>query len=301
MPYMHIRNIDLNLLVVFQFLMQERSVSQAASQLGMSQSGVSHALARLRDLTGDRLFLREQRRLVPTPRAQSMAEDVSIALERAKAAVTGDAQFDPQTSHDHFSLMLPDLGESLVLPHVLADLEHMAPKIKITIKPGFGRGFLKDIAIGNIQMAMELQPATHPDICSCSWFTSDLVAVSAAGQNVGQSSLSEEAYSSAHHVLYRPEGLGEPPLELLFKRFNIERRYTTIVSTMLGLVFVAAETRALATVPRMLAERLAVHLPIDILELPFISEKSETFLWWPRLLDQNPAHQWLRHLLLTKP
>jgi DNA-binding transcriptional LysR family regulator len=301
MNTMHIRNIDLNLLVVFQFLMQERSVSKAAEQIGMSQSGVSHALSRLRDMTKDQLFFREQRRLVPTPRALMMATEVGTALERIKAAVEGDSAFNPQTSQAQFKLMLPDLGETLILPEFLKRTEQLAPSIGIDVRPGFGRGFAREIATGAIHMAMEQQPATDPDIYSCLWFQSDLVAVTAAGQHSGKASLGQDEYSDALHVLYRPEGLTEPPLELLFKRRNIKRRYSTTVSTMLGLVFVSAETGAMATVPKLLAERMANFLPLDILELPFIRQKSEAYLWWPGLLDQSPAHQWFRQLMLTKP
>ncbi|WP_262696138.1 LysR family transcriptional regulator [Kordiimonas aquimaris] len=298
---MHIRNIDLNLLVIFQYLMRERSVSKAANQLGMSQSGVSHALSRLRDLTGDQLFLREQRGLIPTPRALEMIGLIEPSLNGLKKAVTGNTLFDARTDTSTFTLMMSDLGETLILPKLMHTLSTKAPNVHIDIRPGFGRGFPHEIENGRIHAAMELQPSTNAKIMSVPWFASDLVAVTSAhSAREGHTALEKHDYINAQHILYCPEGLDEPPLELLLKSKGIERRFSTTISTMLGLVFAVSETKFIATVPRLLAQRLAPLLSIKILELPFIEEQAQAFLWWPKTLNDTPSNIWLRKELLAQ-
>lgn len=296
---MHIRNIDLNLLVVFQHLMRERSVTKAATSIGMSQSGVSHALARLRDLTSDPLFLREQRALIPTPRAYEMLDLVEPSLASIKQAIIGQSDFNAATDTSSFTLMLPDLGETLVLPKIMGALAKEAPNIHVNIRPGFGRAFKREIENGGIHVAMELQPSTDKNIKSVPWFSSDLVAVTSKNTNLSTTYLDQKTYSAAKHVLYRPEGLDEPPLDLLLKSRGIERSYSTTISTMFGLVFAVAETDMVATIPRILAERLMPLLQVKIFRLPFLEEKAQAYLWWSQSLDSNARSIWLREQLLA--
>jgi len=106
---MDLREIDLNLLVVFNQLLLDRSVSMAAEKLGLTQPAVSNALKRLRAVLKDELFLRTSRAMAPTPYALHLAEPVTYALGALQAAFTTRDSFDPLTSTRHFQLV-PNLG-----------------------------------------------------------------------------------------------------------------------------------------------------------------------------------------------
>lgn len=301
MNNMHIRNIDLNLLVVFDALMRERSVSRAAEGLGMSQSGVSHALARLRGLTGDPLFLRKQRMLVPTAKAEAMAPLVARGLGDLTHAVAPSRDFNLASDTTEFHLLLPDLGETLFLPALLNIFAAQAPHMRVDIRPGFGRGFVDEIARGQLHVAMELVPPDRSDIGCAKWFTSDLVAVSNGPQYADKQDLTLSDYARARHILYRPPGLPEPPLEALLKEQGLKRDHSAQTATLSALMFVAAETDCLATVPRRLAEAFAARTNVHTMELPFMSQELESYLWWPRANEEAPAHRWLRETMLDLP
>src|SRR5438105_3080343 len=113
---MELKDIDLNLLVVFNQLLVERRVSKVAETLGLSQPAVSNALARLRKLTDDTLFLRTTRGMEPTPYAQQLAEPVAHALGLIHSAVNQRTSFDPATAKRSFTIGMTDIGEIYFLP-----------------------------------------------------------------------------------------------------------------------------------------------------------------------------------------
>src|SRR5690606_11634191 len=113
---MDIKNLDLNLLVVFDRLLMERSVSGAAEKLGLTQPAVSNALKRLRVLLNDELFLRTTKGMDPTPYALQLAEPIAYALSTIQNTLTQKAVFDPATSGRRFTLAMTDLGEIQLLP-----------------------------------------------------------------------------------------------------------------------------------------------------------------------------------------
>src|SRR4051812_39309041 len=116
---MELNEIDLNLLVVFQQLLIDRRVSKAATSLGLSQPGVSNALARLRKLTDDPLFLRTPKGMEPTPFAEQLAEPTARALQVIHAAINQRASFDPATSKRAFTVGMTDVGEIYFLPKLM--------------------------------------------------------------------------------------------------------------------------------------------------------------------------------------
>src|SRR3954467_15830894 len=120
---------DLNLLVLFETVMQERHVRRAAGRLHVSPSAVSHGLSRLRQLLGDPLFLRTPRGVVPTDRANQLSESIADILVRVRNVVASAEPFDPARSTRRFTVGAPDAAVSVFLPLLLAALEHTAPRI----------------------------------------------------------------------------------------------------------------------------------------------------------------------------
>jgi DNA-binding transcriptional LysR family regulator len=108
---MELKDIDLNLLLVFHTLLMERRVSAVAEKLGLSQSAISNALNRLRRLLGDELFLRTAKGMEPTPYASQLAEPIAYALGTIHTSLNQRASFDPATSDRKFTLGLNDVGE----------------------------------------------------------------------------------------------------------------------------------------------------------------------------------------------
>jgi DNA-binding transcriptional LysR family regulator len=130
----HLARVDLNLLVLFEVVLEERHVGRAAGRLHLSPSAVSHGLARLRRLLNDPLFLKTPKGVVPTARATGLAEPVTEILARVRSVVSTAAPFDPASSTRRFTIGAPDGVSAVFLPPLLAELRQVAPDIDISLR-----------------------------------------------------------------------------------------------------------------------------------------------------------------------
>jgi DNA-binding transcriptional LysR family regulator len=135
MSLANINAIDLNLLRVFDALLEEQSVTRAGARLGLSQSAVSHSLNRLRSLIGDELFIRSPRGVRPTTRALEMGPDVHAALVQLQSVLTAKS-FDPALTERRFTLMAAAYTNALITPQLVARMAHEAPRAELVIAEG---------------------------------------------------------------------------------------------------------------------------------------------------------------------
>ena len=155
---MDLREIDLNLLVVFNQLLLDRSVSTSAEKLGLTQPAVSNALKRLRSVLKDELFLRTSRGMEPTPYALHLAEPVIYALGALQTAFTTRDTFDPLTSTRNFQLAMTDIGEMYFMPPLMVALSKVAPNVRVsTVRPNAGN-LREDMESGTVDLALGLLP-----------------------------------------------------------------------------------------------------------------------------------------------
>jgi DNA-binding transcriptional LysR family regulator len=131
---MRFNKLDLNLLVVLNALLTERSISRAAEKVHLSQPATSNALARLRDYFGDELLVSAGRQLILTPRAEALIEPVREVLMRIDSTIAAQPQFDPATETRHFTLLASDFTMTVLIPQLLASLYRDAPGIRIHIR-----------------------------------------------------------------------------------------------------------------------------------------------------------------------
>jgi DNA-binding transcriptional LysR family regulator len=125
---------DLNLLVLFEVVRNERHVGRAAERLNLSPSAVSHGLGRLRRLLNDPLFLKTPKGVVPAARADELAEPIADVLARAQRVIASAEPFDPKTSARRFALGAPDGISAVLLPPLLAEIQRVAPGIDIGVR-----------------------------------------------------------------------------------------------------------------------------------------------------------------------
>ena len=146
--------IDLNLLVAFDALASERSVTRAARRIGIGQSAMSHNLARLRALFGDELFIRFSDGMRPTPRALELIEAVEGVLAQIQAITARRPDFYPETAERTFRIGLPDSVEVLLVPELLAHLRDHAPGVRLRLQvTGDAAQLLDDLDANRVDMA----------------------------------------------------------------------------------------------------------------------------------------------------
>ncbi len=152
---MNLRTIDVNLLVVLDALIEERSVSRASQRLGLSQSATSHALGRLRRLVGDELLVRRGVGMEPTPRALRLAGPLRLALQGMEDALAPE-RFEPGAADTAFTLAVETYETIVVLPQLVDLVRTDAPGVSLTIRSGSTEEILAGIDEGRIDLALGL-------------------------------------------------------------------------------------------------------------------------------------------------
>ena len=155
---MYLKDIDLNLLVIFQQLLQERRVSAVAVNLGLTQPTVSNALNRLRQQLGDDLFLRTSKGMEPTAYAMQLAEPIGYALAAIQETLNQNTRFDATTSQRKFIVGMSDIGEIYFLPALMKILAQVAPGISVATIRTTGANLADDMEAGRVDMAIGWLP-----------------------------------------------------------------------------------------------------------------------------------------------
>lgn len=291
---MNISEFDLNLLVVFEAVLAEGSISRAAGRLDLSQPAVSNALARMRKATGDRLFVRLGNAVVPTPYAQGIAGPIRQALAGIRNSLAESRGFDPATSERSFAIYVTDLGEAYFLPTLLARLSAIAPGVRIRTLPmptEAAQDALKsgevDLAIGNLPdfRAGFYQQRLFPDHYVC--------AVRRKHPAIGQR-LTARQFAAASHAIAMPAGTGHGVILRTLMEHGLEDRIVLQVQNFLVLPNIVATTDLLAIVPHSVGSQLSRHIDVKLLPLPIPIPPFVIKQCWHERFHDDAGNRWLR-------
>jgi DNA-binding transcriptional LysR family regulator len=291
----NIRKIDLNLLVAFDTLFDELSVSRAAERLALTQPTVSGMLNRLRHLFGDPLFVRTQRGMLPTPRAESLAAPVKLLLNDAKSLVAPDT-FDPATAEMTFSISVNDYMQyALVIPFIEA-LRRQAPRVRVAILPPIIGGLTVKLMRGEVDLAITIPEFSDPDLPSILLYRERYVGIVRKRHALKRSRPSLQDFCRYDHLLVSPTGGSfTGPTDDALSKHGLARNVAVSLPSFHVLLDVVRTVDFVALVPeRLLRGRRrdfrVFEPPISVLGFDVIA------CWHPRV-GRNPAHGWLRQLL----
>lgn len=286
-----LRRVDLNLLIVFETLIHERSVTRAAEKLFLGQPAISAALARLRSLFDDPLFVRTGRSMEPTARAQEIFALLSPALDSISTAVSRAADFDPATSNAVFRIGLSDDVEFGLLPPLIKRLRAEAPGVVLVIRrtnyllmPGL-------LASGEISVGVsytEELPANAKRKVMRRSRAKLLRADSIPGP------LSLDDYCARPHALVSFAGDLGGFIDSELEKLGRQRRVVLAVPQFNGLGPLLSGTDIIATVPDYTAAALTAAGGLRAEELPLQTSSFELHMAWRGAQDNDPAERWLR-------
>jgi DNA-binding transcriptional LysR family regulator len=291
-------DIDLNLLVVFDAVMQERNLTRAGRRLGLSQPATSHALARLRVVLQDELFVRAPDGMRPTPRAEQMAEPVREAL-RALQVTLEPVAFEPGKATNSFTLAVNNHAARAVVPTLVRQVERVAPRISLTIRSVGMLDTLDQLDSGSIDVALcPLVDGGERFKCVCIMSDDYVAVLDRAHAPEGEMGLSVEQLAARPHIVITTTGDDTSFVDTTLAAHGLTRRVSARVP-FLSLVLMMIGTDGIAVVPRRVAMDLAQVCPLAVRELPFASPRAEVEMIWHRRLDSQPAHRWLREAIRT--
>ena len=291
---MRLSGVDLNLLVAFDALMSERSVTRAAERLSIGQSAMSATLGRLRRLFDDPLLVRQGRVLVATPLAESLIEPVHEALSLIEQTMASRSAFDPTTDHRTFSVVASDYVTLVFLRPLLARLATEAPNARLHLRPVTSdyRDQLRRNQIDLLVMPREVLGQSHEFPTSPLFSDRYVCAVDRQNPEVGNT-ITLEQFSKQPYLAYNAGPL--PSLaEQQLDAAGVERNLEVSTQTFVLAPFLLRGTRLITLLHERLARVVQDQLDLRLLEPPLpLSPITEVMSWTPRH-DHDPAHVWLR-------
>jgi len=286
--------LDLNLLHVFHVVYRERSVSQAASILSVSQSAVSHALGRLRLRLGGPLFEQQGRGLVPTSMADRLAPAVSAALVGLEDALAGRQDFDPQRDLGHLTLAMTSQLEPLLFPTLVEKLMQKSPRAILHSVRLDRTRMKKDLENGVIDAAVDASVPNDPELSSECLFEDDLRVIAAPGRLKG---LDRATYLAARHVAVSSRSRGPSLVDILLLKEGLRRNIAVRCQRYETACRIAVSSDLLLTLGTRHADLLGRSLSRNIapVDIPFPSYR--VYVYWPPRRDHDPTMLWIRSAL----
>lgn len=288
--------IDLNLLVLFVALYKERSVSRAARRVGLSQSAASHALSRLRDLTGDELFVRVGRGMLPTPRADALAGPVSEALAGLVRSLARETDFDPMLARASFRIGAVDLAAVMIVPQLMLRIAERAPNVQLIVS-ALPEVLFRKLADGEIDLALGGAGA-EVELRSQIVLQEEFVCLVRSAHPCLQAGLTVEGYASLPHALVSPRGLARGYVDTALARIGLSRQVVYVTPTLQAAASVVARSDLVLTTTRRTAQLAAQSLPLALVEPPLPIEPYVLSAIWHERRDADPLHLWIRAQLL---
>ncbi|TJY59745.1 LysR family transcriptional regulator [Sinimarinibacterium sp. CAU 1509] len=296
---MHLHRIDLNLLVVLDAIFSEGGITKAGDKLHLTQPAISHALARLRDLFDDPLFVREGRAMVPTPLARSLEQPIRRTLRALEVTLNEVQQFDAASTQRHFSVAVRDVLEATVLPPLLARVAAAAPSIDISAIRADRRTLETELAAGTLDAALDVLLPLSDDIRHQRVSSDHQVVVLRRDHPLLQEAFDLAAYLRQHHVLVSSRRSGPTLEDIELSRHGLKRRIRLRCQHYFAACRVVSQTDLLLTMPAHYAELANQQFGNVVLPFPMEMPSLDVYLYWHASVDKEPASRWLREQVIA--
>ena len=292
------QDVDLNLLTALDALLAKGSVAKAARRLGLSDSAMSRTLSRLREATGDPLLVRAGRTMVPTPRADELRERARDLAQEAKAVLRpAPAALDLATLERTFTIRAADGLVEVLAIRLIAAMADTAPGVclRFAPKPNKEIGPLRE---GLIDLEIGVAPSdAAPELRIQALYSDRFVGVVRADHPLFAAPITPQSYAACSHVVVTRRGQARGLVDDGLAALGLERKIVAVVTSFPAALAIAKGSDLLALVPSWLTR----DMPADLVSFPLpvaTSEITVSQLWHPRL-DADPAHRWLRGLVLS--
>ena len=304
------RTLDLNLLRVFDEVMLERNLTRAAGNLAMTQPAVSNALKRLRESLYDDLFVRVGYGVEPTPRALELWPAVSAALARLRQAMVVDEGFDPADSRENFVLATADATASLLVPHLVRQMERRAPGVSLCLRPLLTRDPRASLASGEYDVALGYFPVPIAEIDASRQqqglpdtfahqrlYHGEHFCVMRADHPLAQVELDLDTFCAARHLIVSPSGRPFGFVDESLAALGRRRRVVLTVNQYFTAGRVVVQSDLLTVLPRHFIDSTGLASSLCARRLPFDLPLVQVDMLWHHRHSSAPAHAWLRDQL----
>lgn len=296
---MNLRSLDLNLLLIFDAIYVERSISRAAQKLHLAQPTVSNALARLRERLGDPLFDRSPQGMAPTPRAKQLADPIRQALNTLERGLRNDDGFDFAQTEREFVVAVEDYGEAVILPGFIRWLAEGAPKIRIRIRPETSAQLKAELREGTVDLALDYFVLPQPAYRNKCVLTESLVTLSRREHPLLVDRLSLEQYLALPHVVLASPSNARPMIDMALAKRGLQRHIAVTVPHFISMPLMVQSTDMICTLPRRMGQIYAENFRLKSYAVPLRTPQFPVYLMWHEAAESDTGHQWFREHLMA--
>lgn len=292
----NLRKLDLNLLLTLDALLKEPNVTHAAKTLNLSQPSVSVHLAKLREKLDDPLFLPGPRGMRPTARAERLKEPLSQALEMLSQVIASPGPFKPAGSHRTWRIIAADYCQAAVIIPLLRNLRVEAPETKLAILGTTPSNIASATEHNKVDLVFHIREESPPGLRSRTLFSEKYVLVCRAGHPTLTKNPGLKQFLELDYVMVSPDGGGfVGNTDQVLTSMGLARKVVLSVPHFMFAVSVISQTNLVA----MLPSRLVKDNPLlQAFEAPIAIPGFEMNMMWHEKLHREPAHKWLRELIM---
>ena len=294
MHAVHLREVDANLLVTLDALLVDASVTRAAERLGRSSSAISHALAKLREVFADELFVRAGQKLVPTAKAVELAPTVHVILAGMESLLRPSKPFDPSLAIRDFSVAASEAAELILLQPLRQRLKPLAPSVRVDWMPFHREDNIDALRNGRCHFMIDIEgvPVPAPDIRVLKLFDDKLITLARDGHPLTRRKTADR-FATADHI-----GVNSlPAIEPINRAVAADKLACNVssrVSSVLVGLLLALNSDALITLPAALAQILEKQFGLVRVHQPFGPIAFPVRLLWHSSYDRDECHAWVR-------
>jgi DNA-binding transcriptional LysR family regulator len=297
---MNLRSVDLNLLTVFDAVIREGNLTRAAANVGMSQPAMSDAVARLRHLLKDDLFIRTGHGVRPTPRAQEYAAPIRRILDLVMMTLSEAKSFDHLTSHRRFNLVLREYGELVLLPPLMQWLDGMGSGVSINACAVPHKQIAEALRSGTVDIYLTTEPPKQSGYTVAHVVTEHLVAVVRRDHPTAKNGMTLDQYLALNHVILDWPDIPTPHVDQALLDRGLERRKCKMnVHSLFDMPRVVASTNMICSLPSKMAQSFADAHKLKLFPLPLEDVSIPLYLCWHQRFDADPGHSWMRNALTS--
>ena len=292
---MKIKDTDLNLFIAFDVIYTEKNLTKSGQVLGITQPAVSNALARLRDLFNDELFIRTSRGMIPTPVANQLIGDIRNALSLIQNTISVSEKFDPSTAEMTFKISIGDTSEYRLLPLLIKELAEIAPRVKVETYLTPRKDAPRELASGAIDFSIDPPLQSDQQLKHEKIYQEDYVMIVRKDHPIlDKEKITIEDYLDLSHIHISNRKTGMGHVDMTLYKLGLSRDIYLRAQHFLVAPYIVEQSDMAITTTK----GFAVDRNLAWRELPFDIDPLVLHLYWHENNDNESSSKWMRDLML---
>ena len=289
-----LRRLDLTLLLVFLGLVRHRKAAKVADELGLTQSAISQALKRLREIFSDELFLRRPHGLEPTTLAISLERPVAQAVETLRSALGSTQVFNPRVAEGTVKIAALDAEQAVIVPALSTILRKTAPSLRISVSPIDRSSVADALNDGKADLFIGVLWDTPKSLSSELLFEESFLVAGTTAALPKAPQLTLNDYIKADHILVSPAGDLSGVVDDILSKLGKHRNVVLGLPAFLPALAASARSKAIVTLPSQIARTFARGFGLVTANPPIEIRKFRISIFWHKRNDNDPKMMWLR-------